>query len=191
VAIRLSKRLQASVLALATCASLLGAPAVGCGYDNPDDIAQYEINIRYPKAMYVRAAVADAERDGLLPRGASHRAALDPFDFYRTTTKLQRFGKRLARMRGSASGAGISLVLLDVALWTRYQPAADGYIAHVHAEGPAKGDLVLITEVPVLTALLDGGLSMPDAIKAELVRFYGPEMMQHEARRNLLEVEKR
>ena len=172
---------------------MLAAPASAsaCGYDNPDDLAQYLINIRYPKAMYLRAAVADAERAGLLPTGASRKTSLDPFEFYRTTTKLQQFGKRLAHWRGSGKGAGFTLALLDVALWTRYQPAADGYSAQVHADAPAKGDLVLITDVVVLTALLDGELGMVDALKAELVRVYGPEQMQREARRGLLEFDKR
>ncbi|MFT4097555.1 MAG: hypothetical protein QM651_10555 [Rhodoblastus sp.] len=158
--------------------SMLAAPASACGYDNPDDLAQYLINIRYPKAMYVRAAVAEAEAAGLLPPGASQKPGADPFAFLRAAARLKALGDRLAPPQTPGASAPISLVLLESALWTRYTPASGVYATQVHAPGPAPGDAVVVTETAVVTALLGRSLTFAAASTAELVRLYGPDKGQ-------------
>lgn len=158
-------------------ASILAAPALACGYDNPDDLAQYLINIRYPKALYVRAAVAEAEAAGILPAGASQKPGADLFAFLRTAARLKELGSRLAQPAGKPS-TPISLVLLESALWTRYMPTGGAFATNVHAAGPAPGDTVVVTEAAVVTALLEHSLTFEAVTRAELVRLYGPEKGQ-------------
>lgn len=160
---------------LGAAVSLLAAPARACGYDNPDDFAQYLINIRYPKAMYVRAAVAEAEELGLLPPGAAQKPGPDPFAFLRTAALLKELGTRLAPLRAPHGQAGFSLVLLESALWTRYAQVGERYDTSVHVHEAKPGEAVVVTEACVLTALLRGTLTFTGAAKAELLRPYGSD----------------
>lgn len=159
-------------------ASLLAAPALACGYDNPDDLAQYLINIRYPKALYVRAAVAEAEAAGLLPAGASSKPGPDPFLYLRTAARLKELGDRLTPQRTAGTSAPIAIVLIESALWARYTPTSGVYTTQVHASDSVSGDAVVVTMAAVVVALLERSLSFEAATRAELVRLYGPDKAQ-------------
>ena len=41
--------------------------AFACGYHNPSDVARGVMNFAYPKSLYVRTAVWQAQNSGLLP----------------------------------------------------------------------------------------------------------------------------
>ena len=43
----------------------------------------------------------------------------------------------------------------------------------VHVEGPAEGDVVVVTEPPVIKALADGTLTVQKALELGVIRFYG------------------
>jgi hypothetical protein len=66
-----------------------------------------------------------------------------------------------------------SMVLIRVMLWTRFEPAGATLNMEVHAAGPAGDDVVIVTDEPVIGALLDGRLTAEQARQLGLVRLYG------------------
>ena len=156
-----------------------GASAFACGYHNPSDVARGVMNFVFPKSLYVRTAVWQAQNIGILPPRAS-KPAKDLFAYQRDVSSLQKLGARLAPPK---SGTGpFAVVLLDSMLWTRFEPGPDGYAVAIHVKGPKKGDGVLVTESPVIKALLAGTLDVKKAEAYGLFRLYGPIERQAAAR---------
>ncbi|HEY7766158.1 MAG TPA: hypothetical protein VIB38_14300 [Aestuariivirgaceae bacterium] len=152
-----------------------------CGYHDPSVLARGILNWTYPKALYVGTAVWQAEASGVLPRPT--QTPTDLFAYQRTVRHLQALGERLRRSRiAQGPGSSFSMVLLDSMLWTRFAAAPEGYAVEVHADGPAEGDVVLVTHGKVIRALAEGSF---DAVVAEeygLVRLYGPPASQERVR---------
>jgi hypothetical protein len=180
------RRYRLRVFAVAALfATAAASPTVlACGYENPNDLALGMLNWVFPDALYVRTAVWQAEKAGMLPARAA-KPAKDLFGdgFRRAAASMNGLGER---MNAAAPAAGerpsFSVVLIPAVMWTTYTPRAGGYSVHVHADGPAKDDVVIVTDEKVVRALVDGSL---DAVAAEsygLVRFYGPANRQNEVR---------
>ena len=157
--------------------------ALACGYHNPSDIARGALNYIYPKSLYVRTAVWQAQNSGLLaPRPA--RAVKDLFAFQHTAADLQQLGDALGP--APAPRLGFTVVLLDSMLWSRYAPSESGFDVDVHVKGPQKGDAVLVTQSEVIRALNVGSLGFDVAEAQGLIRLYGPADRQ-EAVRSILQ----
>ena len=157
--------------------------ALACGYHNPSDIARGALNYIYPKSLYVRTAVWQAQNSGLLaPRPA--RAVKDLFAFQHTAADLQQLGDALGP--APAPRLGFTVVLLDSMLWSRYAPSESGFDVDVHVKGPKKGDAVLVTQSEVIRALNVGRLGFDVAEAQGLIRLYGPADRQ-EAVRSILQ----
>ncbi len=149
--------------------------AFACGYHNPSDIARGTMNFIYPKSLYVRTAVWQAQNSGLLPP-RPRRAVKDLFAYQRATAGLQKLGTTL----GSAPNRqfGFTVVLLDSMLWTRYAAGDEGFDVSVHVGGPGKNEAVLVTEGAVVRALNAGVITYDVAVSQGLIRLYGPEEQQ-------------
>jgi len=162
--------------------------AFACGYENPSNVALGLLNWTYPKALWVRSAVWQAENAGILPAREA-KPAKDIFGgaFRRAAASVSELGKRInAATPATEEAASFSVVLIPAAMWTRYAPTVNGYAVKVHADGPASGDVVIVTDEKVVQALVDGSL---DAVAAEsngLLRFYGPDNRQRAVRRVLV-----
>jgi hypothetical protein len=179
-------RWRPRVLAVAALLAAAAAPpgAFACGYENPNDLALGMLNWVFPKALYVRTALSQAERSGILPpRPAKSTKDLFGGGFRRAAASMNRLGGRLNAAASAHGGRpSFSVVLIPAVMWTTYTPTAAGYSVQVHADGPAKGDVVIVTDEKVVRALVDGSL---DAVAAEtygLVRFYGPADRQDQVR---------
>ena len=73
----------------------------------------------------------------------------------------------------------ISLVLIGPMLWARLAPTDTGLEMASHISGPSSGDVVIITDEPVIKALAEGAVAPQTARALGLVRFYGtPEAVQ-------------
>jgi hypothetical protein len=57
-------------------------------------------------------------------------------------------------------------------LWARFHPASDGIVAETHAGSPLADRVVMVTDVPVVAALVSGDISGSEADASGLVRFY-------------------
>lgn len=183
------RRWQARVLAAMALltAAVASPPAFACGYENPNDLALGLLNWVLPNSLYVQTAVWQAEKSGILPpRPAKPAKDLFGGGFRRAAASLNALGDRLNTVaRASGERTSFSVVLIPAVMWTRFAPTATGYSIAVHADGPATGDLVIVTDERVVRALADGLLDIATAENYGLVRFYGPTDRQNQARETL------
>ena len=151
---------------VASAAALLAlaAPAFACGYHGGVAQERGMMNLAYPQSLHVPTAVWKAQLGGRLERG--ELGAL-------------RVNLLLAQLRAhfAASPAmarpNVTVVLLGPMLWSRYQPDDGGVRLAAHVDGPGQGDVVLVTEAPVVKALLEERLSVRGALDSGLLRVYG------------------
>ncbi|MGD8549886.1 MAG: hypothetical protein PVF41_00360 [Methyloceanibacter sp.] len=153
--------------------------AFACGYHNPSDIARGTMNFIYPKSLYVRTAVWQAQNSGLLPP-RPRRVVKDLFAYQRATAGLEELGKALGA--GPNQQFGFTVVLLDSMLWTRYAAGDEGFGVTVHVSGPSKNEAVVVTEGAVVRALNAGVITYDVAESQGLIRLYGPKEQQETLR---------
>ena len=172
---------SARTIAIFIVAAMLfaGGGALACGYHNPSDIARGTLNYIYPKSLYVRTAVWQAQNSGLLPPRPA-RAVKDLFAYQRIADGLQQLGDALALP--PAPRFGFTVILLDSMLWSRYAPGESGFDVDVHVKGSKKGDAVLVTQSEVILALNAGNLGFDVAEAQGLIRLYGPVDRQEAVR---------
>jgi hypothetical protein len=60
-------------------------------------------------------------------------------------------------------------------LWTRFAPAQDGMSMVTHVVGPQTSDIVIVTDEPVVAALVAGLITPLAARQQGLLRLYGPQ----------------
>ena len=156
-----------------------GGAAFACGYHNPSDVARGVMNFAYPKSLYVRTAVWQAQNSGLLP-ARPRRSVKDLFAYQRTAADLQTLARALGT--GIEPGAGFTVVLLDAMLWTRYAAGEGAFDVSIHVKGPERGDVVVVTESAVVRALNGGSISFDRAESEGLIRLYGPEAQKETLR---------
>jgi hypothetical protein len=131
------------------------------------------LNWSYPNALYVRTAVWQAEAAGVLPPRVDSKAK-DLFAFNRVLRTLDALGTRLSRDDSvEATTTRFSLVLIDSMMWSSFESGPDGFRVLKHVEGPARGDVVIVTDSKVVGALAAGRLEFPAAEALGLVRLYG------------------
>lgn len=161
-----------AALALVTLtASILQAKA--CGFEDPDGVRIQKAVLTqvYPNAIYVQGAADEALRKGVLsPRHFTRPGAL--FAFQRTVSNLRRFADGLAE-GAMSKPPQFSLVLLGPVLWAHFSPSAEGMTAEMHVQDPLPNSVVLVSDVPVMAALISGDLSGAQADGLGLLRFYG------------------
>ena len=174
------------VAVLAAAGVCLTAPVAGaCGYHNPADMALGLMNWAYPNALHVRTAVWQAEDAGILPTRA-RTPAKDLFAFNRMLKHLNALGNSLnAAGLVDAHRASFAVVQLDSMLWTRFARTASGYAVETHAASATEGDVVVVTDGKVITAMINGSLDAAAAEKYGLLRYYGPDRAQVVVRRAL------
>jgi hypothetical protein len=161
----------AALAAAAACASP-AAPA--CDFHEPSAMARGMMNWAYPDSLHVSTAVWRAQSAGAL-EGDAVAQGPHMLAYARTAFELRRLSKLLDDARGSGARASLAVVLLGPMLWSRFESVGGSVILEVHAEGPAPGDAVVVTEAPVVAALVTGRLGARDAIEIGVVRLYGSD----------------
>jgi hypothetical protein len=144
-----------------------------CGFEDPNSATMQRVmlNVVYPDALYVQGAVDTALRAGRLKPAHFARPG-DFFALQRTTGNLRHLARSLADGTPTELPA-FSVVLMGPVLWTRFQPDEAGLAAEPHVTGPSAGELVVVTDVSALAALVSGEISGAYANSSGLVRYYG------------------
>jgi len=133
----------------ALSAVFAGAPAAhACGYHDPSSVNLGMLNWSYPDALYVRTAVWMSQRDGALSRDGLVAASNPAAAPMCVTHRLQAAALKLTVLR-------------------------DRLVMTAHTGGPASDGVVILTDEPVIDALLDGKLTPQDARLRGLIRFDG------------------
>jgi hypothetical protein len=153
-------------------ASLHGAEVMACGYHDPSQVNRGVLNWVYPDSLQVGTAIWQAQLEKLLPesRPLANRASL--LGYHTAVQLLTELGDRLDR-DGMAAQPRFVLLFLDSMLWTRFAATENGLVRAVpHITGPFSDDAVLITDEPVVRALLDGRIPLAQAKRLGLYRIY-------------------
>ena len=154
--------LLVAVCALGTTAS---APVPACGYH----VAIGGVSVVHPSSIPVAVAIHTAVSEGRLAPLADVPA---PLALIRANGAMRNFAAAL--QSDPSSLPAVAVVLVEAHLWGRALPGAGPLSWQAHAEGPANGDVVVVTGEPALAALLDGRLRWDAAIASGLVVVAGP-----------------
>jgi hypothetical protein len=140
------------------------------------------LNWAYPDALHVRTAVWMAQGGGLLAAREPLPAA-DPLSANSRFQQMVRWREtqsRLGTVQGRIQAAlqgqpmpAFAVVLIGPMLWTRFE-ANEGAVTMIpHATGPAPGDVVLVSDEAVMSALAEGRITAREARAEGLVKAYG------------------
>lgn len=173
---RLPRR-AAAALALAVA----GTGALGCGLEDPTSVATLRgaLALAYPQSPQVGTAVWQAQLAGTLPRdptaqqgelSADARAVMRRV---RAHTYLRQLAVRLSTPGMAAGAPPLAVVLLGPVMWNRYEVADDKVRPLLHVGGPEPGDVVVVTELPVVEAIALGSLGVAAALESGVLRLYG------------------
>lgn len=163
-------------------AAALAAPlaAQACGYHDPSSVNLGALNMAYPDALHVRTAVWMAQRDGELPPrdpspdGDPQTAVIQSMmRLGRTVAMLGALRDRMAPPKGGGPAPSFSLIVIGPMLWARFEPRAGVLALQAHADGPAQGDIIVVTDEPVIAALAEERITPQEALRLGLVRLYG------------------
>ena len=168
--------------ALALMISTVSAGVSACGFHTSQTIAKTMLNLHYPDALHVDGAVWSAQQAGLLPLDlkrfqatGSERKILDARAYHETQKALYALGASFEQVSPQVARPGVSVVLTQTMLWTHY-PAGGG--TKPHLSGPEPGDLVVVSDAPVVRTIADGGLRVTEAMEKGLIRLYGTSEQQ-------------
>jgi hypothetical protein len=172
--------LGAGVLVLAIA---LAPSARACGFHDASSVSLGMLNLAFPDALYVRTAVWMAQRDGVLARPDPVAAEPQSAEFMLLQmARLRELQVQLGLLKQRIEGRqtaqpmpAFAVVLIGAILWTRFEQEGSAVNMAVHATGPAREDVVVVTDAPVIAALADDRLSLQAARDRGLVRFYGAQ----------------
>jgi len=159
-------RLVQLLVAVGALGAAASATVGACGYH----LAIGGVSVVHPSSIPVAVAIHAATSDGRLTPLADVPA---PLALVRANGAMRNFATAL--QSGAADLPPVALVLVEAHLWAR-AVAVDGRASwQAHAEGPANGDVIVVTGEPALAALLDGRLRWDVAIASGLVVVAGPD----------------
>jgi hypothetical protein len=171
---------RSASLRAAAVVCLIAASATGhaCGFEDPNgvDAQRGLLNFAYPHALYVMTAVWRAQAEGVIARDELSPAVRMLIGFQKAVGRLKALRDRMVVSPGASEAPAFALVLVGPMLWTRYERAEDDLVMTTHVEGPKVGDVVIVTDEPVIAALADGRLTPQAAREGGLLRIYGPEV---------------
>lgn len=155
------------VLALLCWAQL---PVAACGYhDSPEaskNVQKGILNWVYPNSLHVRWPIWQAQVEGQLPSD-------DTLSFQKTWRALKVLSRRFGTLTPADRLERFSMVLVENVLWSQFTVAGSQSLVAIDVAGPIVGQLVVVTDEPVLYALAKDSLSLSLAIESGLVKLYG------------------
>ena len=138
--------------------------------------ARAMIDWAYPKSLYVMSAVWRAQLDGVIAGSAPIKPTPSIVGNYATAAhSMRRLGEKISSQQADPARPSVSLVLIGPVLWTRFAAGGDRREPQIHTGGPAAGDVVVVTDEPVIKALLNGRLASDAAENRGLIRYYGTQ----------------
>ncbi|XIA63474.1 hypothetical protein ACFIOY_30790 [Bradyrhizobium sp. TZ2] len=156
--------------------------AASCGFDSG---LGNTFTPMHPKSLGVAFAVRDAVTSGTI-EAATDPASAGQAGYWRAVGQLTSLQRALSAAHAEGRMA-VSVLFIDSGLWARLTPSADGLAMDVHTEGAKDGDVVIVTNEPVLTAVLERRLPVADALQRGLIAVDG-EAVTTEAMRRLIAV---
>jgi hypothetical protein len=159
--------------------SVASAGTWACGFHKPETIAQGLLEWNYPDALHVDGAVWAGQQAGVLPMpdrrqlqaSGTERKMLDTRAYLAALRALHALGAGFdQRNVPDDASSGKAVLLLETMLWTRFPAGGE---VEPHVTGPEPGDLVVVTDDPVVGAIADGRLNLAEAMEQGFIRLYG------------------
>ena len=179
-------RRKFTALIAAVCLASGATYAIACGFEDPNSVMSRRaiLNLVFPKSLYVKSAIWQAQLDGVLPRvdtaAANKSLVAGRAKYDAVAARLGSFRNGLTAAHGDRPWVSFSLVLLGPVLWTRFAPDGPDLTMTPHVSGPANGDVVLVSDETVIGALIDGRVTPQAARDLGLIRFYGEPERVHD-----------
>jgi hypothetical protein len=158
-------RLALLLVAIGALGATASAAVSACGYH----VAIGGVAVAHPSSIPVAVAIHAAVREGRLAPLADAPA---PLALVRANGAMRNFATAL--QSDASDLPPVAFVLVEAHLWGRVVPGAGPASWQAHADGPASGDVVVVTGEAALAALLDGRLRWDAAIASGLVVVAGP-----------------
>jgi len=158
-------RRMLAVAAIGALGATAPTAASACGYH----VAIGGVSVVHPSSIAVAVAIHAAVSDGRLSALAEAPA---PLALVRANGAMRNFALTLGP--DTVDLPPVAFVLVEAHLWGRVVPGAGPASWRAHADGPADGDVIVVTGEPALAALLDGRLRWDAAIASGLVVVAGP-----------------
>jgi len=173
----LLRRRDALGAAAGLLATAMAGNAWGCALEGDDVVLlRSALNVAYPQALNVLGAVSSARRSGRIDRWRGLDEPTSPNERRDERARIEASLGQLRARLAAATPAGapaLSIVLVEPMLWSRLVPKGARLGLAVHVGGPARGDVVAVTDEPVIASLNEGRLTAGDALALDLVRLYG------------------
>lgn len=173
--------------ALALGAALCHMDASACAIHDDVSLQRATLHWKYPNAVHVGTAVWMAQRDGALERDPLRSRdnltsdARNRLAYLHALLQLRQLQTKLAAPQQEPQRLSVAVLLLGPMLWSRYSVDGKEVTLATHVEGPDEGDLVVVTEAPVIRALARNRLSVHQAIELGVIRFYGDSVTSQAA----------
>lgn len=150
----------------------MAASAIACGFHDMNglSIKRGILNWAYPDSLHVIGAIGAALRSGHLSKFHGLPRS-GPLALRLTTLRLEQFAGRLAD-----SGQGtppFSIVLIGPLIWSTFDPESPETSIKTHIQSPRPGTPVIVSDSPVIEALVRGELPAESAVQLGLLRLYG------------------
>ena len=163
------------VFALLLCWARL--PVAACGYhDSPEarkNVQKGMLNWVYPNSLHVHWPIWQAQAEGKLP-------SADTLSFQETERVLKVLSSRFGKLTPADRLERFSMVLVETVLWSQFTVAGSQCEVAIDVEDPIIGQLVVVTDEPVLYALEKDSLALSVALESGLVKLYGqPEQVSN------------
>jgi hypothetical protein len=151
-----------------------------CGFHDPAGLNRSALNLAFPDALHVHTAVWMAQLQNIIAKAEQPAAdddrpeALRALASYREAVgQLGLFRDRAGARIGERTVPAFTVVLVGPMLWTRFEQSGTELVMTPHVTGPSTGDVVVVTDKPVIIALTEGTLMPRSARQLGLLRFYG------------------
>ena len=140
--------------------------SMACGYHDTVNTRKGALNWIYPNSLHVRSAIWQAQAQGKLP-------AYEAVTYQETERVLKVLGSRFSKLSTDDQAQRFSVVLVETVLWSQFNPRGSEHKMAVDTDGPIVGDLVVVTDEPVLYAVETEELSLSMAVESGLMKLYG------------------
>ena len=158
-------RRMLAIVAIGALGATAPTPASACGYH----VALGGVSVVHPSSIPVAVAIHAAVSEGRLAALAEAPPALA---LVRANGAMRNIAMTLRSDTGDLPP--VAFVLVEAHLWGRVVPGPGPASWRAHVDGPADGDVIVVTGEPALAALLDGRLQWNVAIASGLVVVAGP-----------------
>ena len=171
--VRMHRHIAAACLLALILMCWTQLPISACGYHDSKDTRQGILNWVYPDSLHVRGAIWRAQASGELPKA-------DTASYQETERVLRVLSGRFGKLTPDDRLERFPVVLVETVLWSQFTLTGAQNKVAIDVDGPLVGNLVVVTDDPVLYAIERGTLAVSKAVESDLVKLYGqPEQVSN------------